>query len=343
MRTGIVKDRRYLDHNMGAYHPENPGRLEVLYGMLQEEISFPYLEIEPRPATEKEIELVHTPSYFRLIKETAGKERVYLDPDTSTSPLSFETALLATGGLLKAIDLILKGKIQNAFALVRPPGHHAEPSRAMGFCIFNNVAVAAEYLIKKRGFHRILIVDWDVHHGNGTQNAFYSRRDVLYFSTHQMPLYPGSGYWAETGAGDGEGFTINVPLYAGKKDEDYLFIFKKILRPLASQYKPEFILVSAGFDISQGDTLGGMRISGEGFAAMTSELLSLARSLCENRIALSLEGGYDYQGLKDGVRNVILQLSGSEGAPALEGEASEETKQELAGVFEAVRKYWKIE
>ncbi len=264
---------------MGAYHPENPGRLEVLYRMLQEEISFPYLAIEPRRATEKEIELVHTPAYFGLIKETAGKERVYLDPDTSTSPLSFETALLATGGLLKAIDLILKGKIQNAFALVRPPGHHAEPSRAMGFCIFNNVAVAAEYLIKKRGFHRILIVDWDVHHGNGTQNAFYSRRDVLYFSTHQVPLYPGSGYWAETGAGDGEGYTINVPLYAGKTDEDYLFIFQKILAPLASQYRPEFILVSAGFDISQGDTLGGMRISGDGFAAMTSELLKLGRRI----------------------------------------------------------------
>jgi acetoin utilization deacetylase AcuC-like enzyme len=342
MKTGIVKDRRYLQHDMGAYHPENPGRLEVLYKMLDEEITFPYLTVEPRAATEEEIELIHTPAYFSQIKETAGKERVYLDPDTSTSALSYETALLAAGGLLKAVDLIMDGSIKNAFALIRPPGHHAEASRAMGFCIFNNVAIAAEYLIKKRGLQRILIVDWDVHHGNGTQAAFYSRRDVLYFSTHQVPLYPGSGAWTDTGTGEGEGYTVNVPLYAGKGDDDFLFVFQNILFPVARQYKPEFILVSAGFDICDGDTLGGMRVTGPGFALLTAELLSLARACSQDRIALSLEGGYDYQALKAGVKSVLLRLSDSLISSSSKAEGAPNTRRELEKVFEMTRRHWKI-
>jgi len=342
MRTGIVKDRRYLEHTMGVAHPENPMRLEVLYRMLENEISFPYLAIEPRPATQQEIELIHAPAYVKLIGETEGKERVYLDPDTSTSARSYEVALLAAGGLLKAVDLIMEGGIQNAFALVRPPGHHAGPSRAMGFCIFNNVAIAAAYLIKNHGLQRILIVDWDVHHGNGTQDAFYARNDVLYFSTHQVPLYPGSGYWDETGTGEGAGHTVNVPLYSGKTDEDYLFIFQKILSPITALYKPEFLLVSAGFDISAGDTLGAMKISGEGFAALTRELLNIARDHCGNRIAFVLEGGYDYLGLKEGVKNVLLQLSGAGERTEVKAAVSEGTSQELLRVFESVRKHWKI-
>jgi acetoin utilization deacetylase AcuC-like enzyme len=342
MRTGIVKDRRYLEHTMGIAHPESPTRLEVLYRMLENEVTFPYLAIEPRPATRKEIELVHTPAYVKLIGETAGKERVYLDPDTSTSARSYEVALLAAGGLLKAVDLITESRIQNAFALVRPPGHHAEPSQAMGFCIFNNVAVAAAHLIKNHGLRRILIVDWDVHHGNGTQDAFYARNDVLYFSTHQVPLYPGSGYWDETGTGEGAGYTINVPLFSGKSDEDYLFIFQKILSPIAAQYKPEFLLVSAGFDIAEGDTLGAMKISGGGFGALTRELQNIARDHCGNRIAFVLEGGYDYLSLREGVKNVLLQLSGFGESPEIKAAASESTKQELFRVLEGVRKFWKV-
>lgn len=342
MRTGIVKDLRYMEHDMGAFHVETPKRIEVIYKMLEKEISFPYLEIEPRPAKEEEIQMIHSPAYVSLIKETSGQARVRLDPDTATSPRSYETALLAAGGLLKAADLIMEGKIQNGFALVRPPGHHAEAGRAMGFCLFNNVAIAGEYLIRKHGLERILIVDWDLHHGNGTQHSFYSRNDVLYFSTHQFPHYPGTGYWDETGSGDGEGFTVNVPLYAGKTDEDYLYVFRKILAPIASLYKPEFILVSAGFDIYRGDPLGGMLISEEGFGALAAELLSLAHGFAKGRILFTLEGGYDLQGLREGIRNVLLQLAGQAKKPKIEEKISSATEAELAPVFKTQKKYWAL-
>jgi len=342
MKTGIVKDWQYMDHNMGAFHVESPRRIEAIYQMVEKEISFPYLEIKPRPAQEKEIQMVHSSSYIQVIKETSGKERVILDPDTSTSPRSFEVALLAAGGLLTAIDSIIEGKIQNGFALVRPPGHHAEASRAMGFCLFNNVAIGAEYLIKKYSLKRILIVDWDLHHGNGTQHSFQNRNDVLYFSTHQFPHYPGTGYWDETGQGAGEGFTVNVPLTPDKTDEDYLFIFRKILSPIAAAYKPEFILVSAGFDIYQDDPLGGMRISHKGFGALTCELLSLAHDICQDRLLFTLEGGYDLLGLQQGIKHVLLQLGGEGEPPEVKEEASPFTQKELAPVFQTQKKYWAI-
>ncbi len=342
MKTGIVKDWRYMDHDMGAFHVESPQRIHAIYTMLEKEVSFPYTEIEPRLAEEEEIEMVHSPSYIRSIKETSGKERVYLDPDTSTSARSYQVALLAVGGLLKAADLVIDGKIKNGFALIRPPGHHAEASRAMGFCLFNNVAVAAEYLIKKHGLNRILIVDWDLHHGNGTQHSFYGRQDVLYFSTHQFPYYPGTGNWDETGRGEGEGFTVNVPLTGGKTDEDYLFIFRKILSPIAAAYKPEFILVSAGFDISQADPLGGMRVSEQGFGALASELLDLARNFSSDRILFTLEGGYDLNALQEGVKQVLLHLGGVAKKPDKKEGISILTERELTPVYEIQKRYWPL-
>jgi acetoin utilization deacetylase AcuC-like enzyme len=341
MRTGIVKDKRYLEHNMGAFHVESPMRLETIYDMVEKEITFPYLEIEPRPATEEEIQMIHSPRYVNLIKETSGKERVTLDPDTATSARSYEVALLAAGGLLKAADLVMEGKIQNGFALVRPPGHHAEREQSGGFCLFNNVAICAEYLIKKHGLKRILIVDWDLHHGNGTQHSFYERSDVLYFSIHQFPHYPGTGYWNEIGLGSGAGFTVNVPLAAGKADEDYLLIFRKILSPIAAQYKPEFILVSAGFDIYRADPLGGMMVSEDGFGALTSELLALAHDFSKERILFTLEGGYDLQGLREGVKQVLSHLVGEAKKPEIEIKISAITLRELYPVFETQQKYWK--
>lgn len=331
-----------MEHNMGAFHVENPKRIEAIYHMIEKEISIPYLEIEPRPATEEEIQTVHSPSYITLIKETSGKARFSLDPDTATSPRSYEVALLAAGGLLKAIDLTMEGKIQNGFALVRPPGHHAEAARAMGFCLFNNAAVGAEYLRKNYGIKRVLIVDWDLHHGNGTQHSFYNRKDILYFSTHQFPHYPGTGYWDETGEGNGEGFTVNVPLSGGKGDEDYLYIFRKILCPIATAYNPEFILVSAGFDIYGADPLGGMEVSGEGFGALTSELLALAHNLSQDRILFTLEGGYALQGLQEGVKQVLLHLGGEAKTPSIEGSISSITERELSPVFEIQKKYWPL-
>ncbi len=342
MKTGIVKDWRYMEHDMGAFHVESPKRIEAIYRMVEGEISFPYLEIEPRLAEEEEIEMVHSPSYVHAIKETSGKERVILDPDTIASARSYEVALLAAGGLLKAIDSVMSGEIQNAFALIRPPGHHAEASRAMGFCLFNNVAIAAEYLRKKYGLQRILIVDWDLHHGNGTQHSFYDRDDILYFSTHQFPHYPGTGYWDETGRGAGEGFTVNVPLSSGKGDEDYLFIYKNILSPISNSYKPEFILASAGFDIYKNDPLGGMRVSESGFGAMTSTLISLAHNTCQDRLVFTLEGGYDLQGLQQGVKHVLLHLGGEGEKPDIGVKISPSTEMELAPVYETQKKFWKI-
>jgi acetoin utilization deacetylase AcuC-like enzyme len=340
MKTGIVKDWKYMEHDMGGFHVESPQRIQAIYRMIEERIKFPLYEIEPRPATEKELQLIHTTGYVSSIKSTAGKDRVHLDPDTSTSARSFEIALLAAGGILKAADLIMDGTIQNGFALVRPPGHHAEASRAMGFCIFNNIAVAAAYLQKKHGLKRILIVDWDLHHGNGTQHSFADSAEVLYFSTHQFPHYPGTGHWSEVGEGKGEGLTVNIPLHAGKTDSDYLHIFNKILHPIAAEYKPEFLLVSAGFDIYAGDPLGGMQITKEGFAAMTSELMKIASENGHQRVLLSLEGGYNLQGLQDGVEHVLCQLSGEASVHPIEPTASSLTERELAPVIEIQKKYW---
>jgi acetoin utilization deacetylase AcuC-like enzyme len=344
MTTGIVKDWRYLEHNMGSGHPESPERLRAIYEMIEKEKAFSsYTMIEPRPASEEEVELIHTKSYFKQIKETAGRERVYLDPDTSTSPRSYEIALLAAGGVLKAAAMIMEKKVGNGFALVRPPGHHAEADQARGFCIFNNVAITAQYLIKAHGLKRVLIVDWDLHHGNGTQHAFYARNDILYFSTHQFPHYPGTGHWSEVGTGPGEGFTVNVPLAPGKTDQDYLFIFDRLLRPIAQAYKPEFILVSAGFDIFAGDPLGGMEGSVEGFGALAAAVQKMASTTAGGRLLGALEGGYNLFGLRDGVRQVLRVLGGQEKPPALQPKISASAERELAPVFQAQKKYWPVD
>lgn len=342
MKTAIVMDWRYTDHNMGAFHMESPARIEAIYKMIEEQISFPFLKTEPRAASQEEILWVHTPSYFDAVKETKGRERVVLDPDMLTSPKSFETALLAAGGLLKAADLIMDGKAQNGFALVRPPGHHAEANRAMGFCLFNNVAVAAEYMRNKFSLKRVLIVDWDLHHGNGTQHSFYKRNDILYFSTHQFPHYPGTGHWSETGAIEGEGFTVNVPLSPGKTNGDYLCIFKNILAPIASAFQPEFVLVSAGFDIAASDPLGGMEITADGFGALAAELLKIAEKSSVGRILFALEGGYNLQALQDGVKEVLSQLAGHAAAPAEYRSLSPGTERELSPVFEIQKRYWDL-
>jgi acetoin utilization deacetylase AcuC-like enzyme len=343
MSTGIVKDWRYTEHNMGAGHPEGPQRIEALNKMIEQEKAFSaFTIIEPRPATEEEVELIHTPAYFNRIKETSGRERVYLDPDTCTSARSYETALLAAGGLLKAADMIMEGKIQNGFALVRPPGHHAEASEARGFCIFNNIAIAAQYLIKKCGLKRVLIVDWDLHHGNGTQHSFYSRPDVLFFSTHQFPYYPGTGHWSETGSGEGEGFTVNVPLSPGKTDRDFHFIFERLLSPIASAYKPEFILVSAGFDIFEGDPLGGMNVTAEGFGVLAVDLVTLAQATARKRLLFTLEGGYNLFGLEDGVKNVLLVLGGKKKVRAEKARVAASAASELEPAFKTQKKFWPV-
>jgi len=341
-QTGILIDRRYLDHSMGAFHVESPRRLEAIFEQIETGITFPFLSISPREASREELGWIHTPEYVDAIQTTSGKPEVQLDPDTSTSPLSYQTALLAAGGLLQSLDHIMAQEIRNAFAPVRPPGHHAEADRAMGFCLFNNIAVAAEYLLRRKGLSRIQIVDWDIHHGNGTQNAFLDRDDVLYFSTHQSPHYPGTGHWMESGMGPGEGFTLNIPLQGGKTDADYLFIFRQLLAPVTRQFRPDAILVSAGFDVAAEDPLGSMQITALGFAALTRELVSLAREVCENRLLIVLEGGYELKALAQGVQAVLEQLSGTVPPPEIPAQASSQLERELAPMREFFSRYWKL-
>jgi acetoin utilization deacetylase AcuC-like enzyme len=232
--------------------------------------------------------------------------------DTQTSEKSFEAALSAAGGILMGIDGLMSGNYSSSFALVRPPGHHAERDRGMGFCLFNNVAVGALYAIDTYSMDRVIIIDWDLHHGNGTQHSFSDDPRILYFSTHQFPYYPGTGDFSEVGHGRGKGFTINVPLPVGNGDDDYSKIFKKVLEPVADTFKPQLVLVSAGFDIHYEDPLGGMEVTPEGFARLTSIAQSIAQKHANGRLLFTLEGGYHLGGLCDGVQRVIEQLAGKE-------------------------------
>src|SRR4030043_1410773 len=306
-RTGIVKDERYLEHMMDPGHPESPERLRVIYKMLEEaEMKGLFKMLPPRAATQEELEMIHAPSYINMVASTAGKPYYRLDMDTSTCAKSYEAALWAAGGLLELIKAVMEKRLLNGFALVRPPGHHAEHDRAMGFCLFNNVAVGARYALKNYNLQRVLIVDWDVHHGNGTQNSFYEDPQVLYFSTHRYGFfYPGTGGAKEVGKGKGEGFTVNVPLSTRCDDADYGNIFQKILKPIALEYQPQLILVSAGFDTHYDDPLGGMSVTERGFARMTQILMEVAEATAQRKMAITLEGGYDVVGQSRSVKAVL--------------------------------------
>lgn len=309
--TAVVKDDIYLQHFTGDSHPESHHRLEVIYDMLQDEdMQGIFKELSPRDATQAELELNHSLDYINQVAATAGRPVCSLDPDTSTSPRSWEAAQKATGGILVGVDTVMGDQVENCFALVRPPGHHAEKSRGMGFCLFNNIAIGADYARKKYDLERILIVDWDLHHGNGTQNAFYQDPQVLFFSTHQYPYYPGSGSISETGVKDGEGFTVNVPLPGGQGDEDFGMIYRELLRPITADFKPQLILVSAGYDIYFQDPLGAMEVTPKGFATLASLIKDLAYSFCQGRVVVTLEGGYHLKGLRDSVKSTLQELAG---------------------------------
>jgi acetoin utilization deacetylase AcuC-like enzyme len=316
--------------------------------MLEEKEMKGILEmVKPRAATRGELELVHTPKYVDLIASTAGKPHYRLDMDTSTCAKSYEAALFAVGGLLELIKTVMEGKLHNGFALVRPPGHHAERDRAMGFCLFNNVAIGAQYAIQNFSLQKVLIVDWDVHHGNGTQNAFYEDPRVLYFSTHRYgSFYPGTGGATEVGKGKGEGFNVNVPLSTGGSDSEYGIIFDKILRPIALEYQPQLILVSAGFDIHHDDPLGGMEVTEKGFARMTQILMEIAEATAQGKLAITLEGGYDVSGQSRSVKAVLKELAQAsplEKADLIEKEKANYPRIErfILQLKEIQGRYWK--
>ena len=308
-RTGIVRDQRYLEHKTGVHHIEIPQRLETIYNMLDANgFQDNFTLIPPRYATLEELEMVHTPAYIERILDTAGEPRRYLDPDTVTSERSCEAAFLSAGGVLAAVQQVMSGAVDNAFALIRPPGHHAERDRPMGFCIFNNVALAAEFSRRRYGLRRILIVDWDVHHPNGVQHIFYDDPEVLLFSTHRAPFFPGTGTIEETGSGPGAGFTINVPLPPQRDDADFGNIYRHLLSPVARAFQPQLVLVSAGFDTHCDDPIGGMRVTERGYARICEIILDIARSTCEGKVVAVLEGGYDLAAIRRSVQAVLQTM-----------------------------------
>jgi acetoin utilization deacetylase AcuC-like enzyme len=311
MKAGLVYDPIYLEHDTGD-HVENSQRLVAAISYLEETGIKEKLNCLPsRPALLEELEMIHAPDYIYYVKSKAEKGGGWLDPDTIMSPKSYEAALYAAGGLMGAVEAVMRGEVDNAFALVRPPGHHAIRDRAMGFCIFNNIAAAAKFALSKFNLNRILIADFDVHHGNGTQDAFYADPGVLYFSTHQYPFYPGTGWIDETGTGEGEGTTVNFPMSAGWGDEEYLRAFNEILVPVGRRFQPQLILVSAGFDAHWADQLAMMRVSVEGFAQMVMVLKELAAELCQGRLIFTLEGGYNLQVVASSTKAIFDVLRGN--------------------------------
>jgi acetoin utilization deacetylase AcuC-like enzyme len=338
-RTGIVKDNQYLNHCAGDDHPECPERLQVLYSMLEEpDMSGRFVEIPARTATQDELLLVHSSQYIKDLEATEGTPFTSLDSDTGTCALSHGAALLAAGGLCRAVASVCSGEVRNAFALIRPPGHHAEESCAKGFCLYNNIAIAAKFAQKQCGLERVLIADWDLHHGNGTQHCFERGPTVLYFSVHQRYTFPGTGQFREAGKGSGKGYTVNLPLPAGCGDGDYLLLFEKILKPIALEFAPQIILVSAGFDIHAADSMGAMAVSTQGFAGLTQSVMEIAESNCDGRLVLSLEGGYDLASLRDSVKAVLLELAGV--TTTVPGKFL--TKADRKKMDRVLRKVWRI-
>jgi acetoin utilization deacetylase AcuC-like enzyme len=310
----LVASERFGEHQTPPGHPESPERAEVLDAVAAEWRRKGGEVLAPRPVTREELARVHADTYLRRIDEIAGQS-AKLDPDTYTSPESVEIARLAAGAAVLAVDRVMT-KGGAAFALVRPPGHHAERDRAMGFCLYNNIAVAAAHARTRTS--RVAIVDYDVHHGNGTQHTFESDPNVLYISTHQFPFYPGTGPADEIGRGKGEGFTVNLPLEVGSVDEDYQISFLEVVIPVLRQFKPELLLVSAGFDAHERDPLAGMRVTTPAFAAMTLDLWKVAAECCGGRLVAVTEGGYDLRALGQSllaVANVLGSEAGKQAAP----------------------------
>jgi acetoin utilization deacetylase AcuC-like enzyme len=315
----LVASPRYAEHQTPPGHPESPARAGVM-----DRVAGAWRErggevVAPRAATAEQLARVHDAEYLRTIAATAGRA-VAFDPDTFTSPESTEIALLAAGAAIDAVERVMGGE-GSAFALVRPPGHHAEPGRAMGFCLYNNIAVAAAHA-RTLGASRVAIVDYDVHHGNGTQHMFEDDPSVLYVSTHEYPQYPGTGAADEVGRGRGLGFTVNLPLEAGAVDEDYRVVFAEVVLPVLRQFKPDVLLVSAGFDAHARDPLAGMRLTTGAFKAMTAELRNVAIECCGGRIALIAEGGYDLQALHECLTAAVDALAASPGSAATPAQAA---------------------
>jgi acetoin utilization deacetylase AcuC-like enzyme len=341
MPLRVFSSPRFADHLTPPGHPERVERADVLQAVAADLRMSGAEVVEPRGATDEELARVHSADHLTLLRETAGRA-VALDPDTFTSPETYQVARLAAGAAVGAVDYVLEAGVgARALALVRPPGHHAERGRAMGFCFFNNIAVAAAHA-RARGVTRVAIVDYDVHHGNGTQASFYDDPSVLFVSSHQFPYYPGSGAVQEVGAGAGLGFTINLPLAAGATDADFERVYASVVSPILRQFRPGILLISAGFDAHEDDPLGGMRMSAAQFVRLTDMLAHVADDCCDGHVVAIVEGGYDLKALANCARAVGHTLLGmAPDAPPPTGDETRGIATATAATREASR-YWRL-
>lgn len=343
----VIRDERFTQHLERVPHIESVRRIRAIHSLLEDpSLRDRWSEVKPRLASVEELGWVHTHGHIERVAQTAGRPLTSFDLDTQATARSYEVARLGVGAVFSLLDEIWKGKAKRGFAFIRPPGHHAEPDKAMGFCLFNNVALGAKYLKMRYAVDRVMIVDVDVHHGNGTQKAFYDTDEVLFVSMHQFPFYPGTGNFGEVGRGKGEGFTVNVPLSKGNGDIDFARIIHLLVDPLAQAYCPEMILVSCGFDLYVHDRLGGMVVTPEGYAMITFSLLEIAEKVCKGRIAFIMEGGYNLRGIRECGLRVMKELCD---IPTLTRRKIEKVGGKRVGRSSAIKKvieihsdYWNI-
>ncbi len=345
-KTALIYDPIFLEHKTGSKHPEKPERLLAVMSHLKETGMISKLtQVKPRKATMDEISSVHAKDYVSELKDFTKKGGGYLDLDTIVSKDSFQAAAYAAGAALSGVDALIAGDFDNIFALVRPPGHHALSNWGMGFCIFNNLAIAARHA-QKKGLKRVMILDFDAHHGNGIQDIFYSDPSVLYVSIHHHPFYPGTGFLNDVGIGEGKGYTVNFPLTSGLGDEAYVKILKELVSPITRQFKPDIIMLAAGFDGHHSDPLGGLGLTCKGYSKIAKIMLELAGEVCKGRLLVSLEGGYDLIALSYSVATFISEMAGlgvevedpygeAVNPPRLEADLFESFKEMFA-------KYWKL-
>jgi acetoin utilization deacetylase AcuC-like enzyme len=336
MTIAVLYDPLFLEHDPGQ-HPENPGRLTaILEGIRNSDWSGQALTPTIRDASIEDLALVHHRDHIRKMHDLAGRGGDWVDSDTFVGPRSYDVAVRAAGAGLTALEMVMSGQIEGAFCLPRPPGHHATPGRAMGFCIFNNIAVAAAKALQQ-GMERVAVIDIDVHHGNGTQDAFYDDGRVLYCSVHQYPHYPGTGHWREAGRGGGTGTTVNAPLPVGAGDDEYLQVWDSVFSPVLRRFGPQLILVSVGFDAHWADPLAGMQLSISGYGQVMRRIVDLANETCTGRVIFELEGGYDYRVLAAGVVAGLNVLAGREQVADPIGPAPRYRPIDISGIIEACR------
>ena len=350
-RTAIVYSSEYLTHHTGPSDPESPRRLRAIMRGIKQESPLKSANcslIEPRYASIRDLELVHRSEYINLVKQVSESGGGLLGEYTVASEGSFEVARLAAGGAMEAVDRVMAGEYRNAFVLARPPGHHAGPGYALGFCVFNNVALAASHLLQDFGLGRVLILDVDAHHGNGIQEIFYHVKQVLYTSLHEDPTeYPETGFIDETGEGEGEGYTVNIPFPFGTGDPAYWKAIKTIITPIVDQYEPEFVLVSAGFDGYYRDMVGELSLSAHIYPIVFQAILDLAHHACEDRLVAVLEGGYSLGFLRKAVPAVIGKMAGlnariRDARPFLDLDAEKEAKKTLEDVRRVQSSFWAL-